>query len=391
VPLIAVVTPLFPISEEFYRGKPIYKTILSLQRHADVKVFCPVTVYPPLLGPRGYRYRRVDPTYKPPGIADVEYIEYRVFPLLSRPLNGPICARRLKPRLDKLPYDLLLNYWLYPDGYASVQIAKDQRKPVVVGSRGSDLRRITDPITRWYVRKTVREADRVLTVSEELRQQAIAMGAGPAKVRTVLNGCDPTVFSYGSMKDAREQLGLPGQLRIILFVGWLAPSKGTVVLLNAFAQLAAQDPNLRLMFIGEGDVEHIKALARTADIEPQVRLLGACSGSTVAAWMRAADVLCLPSYSEGCPNVVLEATAVGCPVVASNVGGIPEVVNPKTGLLVEDHEPGTLAAALRQALAGSWNREDISRSSARSWDVVADETFEVCRDAMQPARAITGA
>src|SRR4051794_23244751 len=130
MPLIAVVTPLFPINEEIYRGKPIYKTALLLQRYADVKVFCPVTVYPPLLGPK-YRYHRVDQMYRPEGI-EVEYSEYRVFPLLSRPLNGKLCATHLRRRLEGLPYDLLLNYWLYPDGYASVEVARSQGKPVVV-------------------------------------------------------------------------------------------------------------------------------------------------------------------------------------------------------------------------------------------------------------------
>ena len=174
MPLIAVVTPLFPIKEEPYRGNAIYQTVVNMQRHADIEVICPVAVYPPLLVPR-YRYHRVDPSYRPEGV-NTRYIEYPAVPVLSRPLNGALCARRILPDLQKLNPDLILNYWLYPEGYSSVQIARRLGKPVIVASRGSDLRRIGDPITRRLVRHTVNAADFVLTVSEDLRSRVVQMG-----------------------------------------------------------------------------------------------------------------------------------------------------------------------------------------------------------------------
>lgn len=379
--LIAVVTPLFPIQGEPYRGKPIYKTVLSLQRHADVKVFCPAAVYPPSLGPK-YRYRRVDRAYKPEGV-DVEYLEYRVFPLFSRPLNGKLCAAQLRNHLEKVPYDLILSYWLYPEGYACVDLGRERRKPVIVGSRGSDLRRIEEPLTRLQVRHTMTHADRVLTVSEELRQQALAFGIQPEKVHAIRNGCDRNIFHYRPLTDARRELSLPDRQRIILFVGWLSPPKGTLVLLKAFRQLAAEDPSLHLVFIGEGDQRHIESFAESAGLQDRIRLTGACASREVASWMAGADVLCLPSYSEGCPNVVLEAMTIGCPVVASNVGGIPEIMTDDCGTMVPDHEPETLALALRKTLDRTWDRERMSRRLGRGWDQVADETFAICRDVVR--------
>jgi teichuronic acid biosynthesis glycosyltransferase TuaC len=385
MPLIAVVTPMFPISEELYRGKPIYKTVLSLQRHADVKVICPLTVYPPLLGPK-FRYHRADQGYQRNGV-DVEYFEYRVFPLLSRPLNGSICVRHLRSRLEKLPYDLILNYWLYPEGYASVRLAHELGKPVIVGARGSDLRRIDDSLTHMLVRKTLVGADRILTVSEELRQQAIGLGAAASKVHAIRNGCDHGIFHYVAPSDARKGLSIPDDHRTILFVGRLAPAKGTVVLMDAFRLLAAEDPALRLIFVGEGEDRHIRKFMTASGLQDRIRLMGACTGPQIAQLLAAADLLCLPSFSEGCPNVILEATAVGCPVVASNVGGIPEIVTSDVGVLMDVNSPETLAAALRSALAKQWDRPAIARKSKRGWDDVASETFEVCRDVIQkPAR-----
>ena len=95
--------------------------------------------------------------------------------------------------------------------------------------------------------------------------------------------------------------------------------------------------------------------------------------------MRAADVFCLPSYSEGCPNVVVEALACGRPVVATKVGGIPELVRDGCGILIAPRDAAELRGALDQALSARWDREEIARTSARSWASVAAETMAVCR------------
>jgi glycosyltransferase involved in cell wall biosynthesis len=95
--------------------------------------------------------------------------------------------------------------------------------------------------------------------------------------------------------------------------------------------------------------------------------------------MRAADVFCLPSYSEGCPNVVVEALACGRPVVATKVGGIPELVNETCGMLIPPRNAGELAKALDRALSKPWDSEEIARTFTRSWETVAAETLAVCR------------
>ena len=107
-------------------------------------------------------------------------------------------------------------------------------------------------------------------------------------------------------------------------------------------------------------------------------MLGRQPSATVAAWMRAADLFCLPSYSEGCPNVVVEALGCGCPVVATAVGGIPELVDERCGMLVPPRDAGKLSEALEAALARSWDRPGIAAMLQRGWEVVAEEVFAVC-------------
>jgi teichuronic acid biosynthesis glycosyltransferase TuaC len=386
MPLISVVTPLFPIAEEPYRGSFIYQTVLALQKYTDVEVCSPISVYPPFLKPR-FRYRRVDLSYRPAGVERMRYLEYFAIPVLSRPVNGLVCARALYPHLAKSRPDLILNYWVYPEGNSCVRIARRLNKPVLVGSRGSDLRRIPDAITRALVRWTVRSADGVLTVSEDLRQRAIALGAAPDRVWSIPNGCDRRVFSCQPSAEIRTEAGIGPADRVILFTGALTPPKGVPELLQAFQKLAAGDPLLHLVCIGEGPLHaQILEFAAQNGLSGRIRVPGKLSSAEVARWMNAADVFCLPSHSEGCPNVVVEAIACGCPVVATDVGGIPDLVSPACGILTPPGNADRLAEALRQALAVAWNRQDIARQSRRGWDAVASETWAACQEVMKRRR-----
>jgi len=106
-------------------------------------------------------------------------------------------------------------------------------------------------------------------------------------------------------------------------------------------------------------------------------LMPACATGEVPVWMAAADLVTLPSYMEGCPNVVLEALACGRPVVATNVGGIPEILTEECGRLVPPRHPVALAQALASALDTAWDAEAISAYRSRSWNDVAEEVLTV--------------
>lgn len=374
--LIAVVTSLFPVPDQPYRGWPIYKTVEALSSFADVHVVCPSASYPG--SPK--RDRRVQEARNHQIDLPSTFFEYPAVPLLSRSWNGAVCSRFLYPHLARLRPDLVLNYWLYPEGYASLKVARSLGIPVIVSSRGSDLRRIPDPLTRRIVAQTVREANHVLTVSEDLRQHAIRLGAAPERCSTILNGTEPKIFCWRDQQEARRELSLGRDEQIILYVGRFSKAKGLIELVKASARLAVEQPRLRLVCVGSGPLrDDMLACAAACGIGDRLLLPGDQGRRDVARWLNAADLLSLPSYSEGCPNVVIEAISSGCPVVASVVGGVPEVVNPQCSILVPPQDVDRLAEGLRESLSRAWDRPTISTGFARSWEDVARETFEICR------------
>ena len=370
MPLIAVVTPLFPLPHQPYRGRFIYETVLALQRYADVRVLCPIPVYPAWSTVfRPHLLTRLDTSYSPPGV-NATYFSYPALPLISRPWNGAVCSRRLHPYLEKLRPAVVLSYWLYPEGYAAVRASHALGIPAIAGARGSDLRRIPDPLTRRLVAKTLREADYVLTVSRELRSLALRLGAHEDRSASILNGCDSNVFHPTDRAAAREKLGILPSEKVILYVGRFVKAKGVPELTAAFSALRNELPELRLVCVGSGPLKPDMVSASDRILTP-----GEQSPPEVARWMAAADLFCLPSHSEGCPNVVIEAISCGCPVVATDVGGTPELVTPECGILVRAENVARLTEALRAGLTRSWDREAIHSMFSRTWDNVAQETY----------------
>ena len=379
---VAVVTPIFPIPAQPYRGHSEYQILLALSKHADVNVICPFPRYPRWFQPT-FDHRRPDLSYSPPGVA-TQYFEYPALPGLTRCINGLVCAKYLEAYFRERVPDVACNFWLYPEGYATVAVARRLGIPAVVCSVGSDLNRIPDPASRWLTRLAMKRAAFVVTKGEYLRQQAIRMGINARKVRNVPNGCDPSVFHPADRSAARAQLAVADEHELVLFVGRLDPQKGIVELLKAFDSLVSRRPNLRLVYVGDGPAdEHLRNVARDFALEDRILLAGACPSQKVAQWLAAANVLALPSYAEGCPNVVIEALNCGRPVIATNVGGIPELVNEKSGILVPPRDSQALAGAIKTAMERKWDERLISDQFRRGWDDAAGEILTICELAVK--------
>lgn len=391
-PRIAVVTPNFPNSADPYLAIYIYHAVRALQRWAEVATYCVVPSYSRFfLRPRERAYRRIESNFILPNM-QVLYINYPAIPLLTRFLNGRTAARYLWPHLHADPPDLILAYWIYPEGEGAIRVGAALDVPVIVQALGSDLKLIPDPFTAHGVRNTLQQASFVLTVSDDLRRRAIMLGAAPDKVRTVLNGCDPTVFRVGDRAEARARLDVPSSRRLVIYVGRLDPIKGVGDLLEATARLLPSQPELQVVCIGTGVSEsRLRARAARPDLAAHVRFVGQCEPGEVARWLAAADLLCLPSHSEGCPNVVVEALACGRPVVATTVGGIPELVDDSCAVLTAPGTPAALAEALATALGRRWDERGIAARSRRSWEDVGRETHEVCQAVIRTREMRRGA
>ncbi len=171
---VTVVTPIFPIPAQPYRGHSEYEIVLALSKRADVNVVCPFPRYPKWFPPH-FDYRPPDLSFSPPGVA-TRYFEYPALPGLTRGINGFVCANYLEAYFREYRPDVACNFWLYPEGYATVAVARRFGIPAVIGSIGSDLNRFVDPASRWLTRLAMKRATFVVTKSEHLRQRAIEMG-----------------------------------------------------------------------------------------------------------------------------------------------------------------------------------------------------------------------
>lgn len=377
---IAVVTPMLPVPHDLTHGRFIHETVRCLSKIADVRVFFQTLRYPRLPGlvPRSFLYGKVPADYRLEGV-DVEAFSYAAIPVLSRPFNGWLASRALTPRVARFRPDVLIGYWVYPDGYAAVQTAKRLGKPCVIGALGSDIH-VRSGSNARLTRVAIDRADALIVVSDAMGRAAISeFGARAPDVHTIVNGFNRSVFRRQDQLSARKSLGLQADEKLIVYVGRFIAAKGLVELLDAFAGLAPNDPTMRLALIGDGVMAaQLPELIRQRGLDGRVHLPGGMEPAGVATWMAAADVATLPSWSEGYPNVVVEALACGTPVVATAVGGTVEILRDDRGILVPPRDAQALREALSAALDRRWDRNAIAASMERSWDDVAQETLRVC-------------
>ena len=338
-----------------------------------MEVVCPIPKYP-----RGFRsrdYREADVNFRVPPLSTT-YIRYPSVPVVTRPINGMICAHYIEDCLREIAPDVVLNFWIYPQGRGALLAGRTVGAKVIVGAIGSDLNALPGRVTSYLTLRTMMEADHVITKSDKLRCRAVEMGVPPDRVTAVLNGCDRRLFSPGDRIGARKDLNISLDKCLVVFVGRLEVAKGIRDLFDACHRLRAKYANLQLAYIGDGPGASLLSRLKARFSAGWVLLPGSTDARGVAQWLRASNLLALPSYVEGCPNVVLEALSCGRPVVATNVGGVPEVLSREGGELVSPRDSVALAEAIDHVLQQKWDERKLASKCGRSWDDMADE---VCR------------
>ncbi|MBN2105977.1 MAG: glycosyltransferase family 4 protein [Deltaproteobacteria bacterium] len=194
-----------------------------------------------------------------------------------------------------------------------------------------------------FLLKCVRRADTIIVLCSRSRQEALAAEFSPQQIIHIPNGVDLTVFTPAPRP--------PASSRNILFVGRLDKMKGVDILLEAIAELKKRGYSPSCTIAGDGpDRDDLMHLAKKLNIANQVVFAGTCSD--IVRHLHAAAVFVLPSRSEGMPNAVLEAMACGVPIIATSVGGIPDIIqNGRNGLLIAPDDIEALSAALASLFA----------------------------------------
>lgn len=283
--------------------------------------------------------------------------------------------------------DIIHANWI-PAGMIAVLLKRIHKKPCILTLHGTDICDIGEnkaagrddiPFAGLLKKLSVyvlKDADMIIAVSKEQKNIASKLGVPENKIRIIPNGVDSKNFSQ-EVKETNDFR--------ILYVGRLVQEKGLGYLLEAMKSIIDELPDASLTIVGEGikkaDLEkHVQELG----IREKVRFLGAKPHEEIPHYLEDADVFVLPSLSEGLALVILEAMACGKPIVATNVGGIPDlVVDEETGLLVPPKDSKALAEAIKRILRDDDLRLKISKNSRKrieerfDWDIICDETTSV--------------
>jgi len=356
-----------------------------------VKVVAPVPYFPPVKLTHRWLFSQVL-RHEIRDEIDVYHPRYVMIPKVAMAVQGLTLYWSVVPSLKTLQrafaFDVIDAHYMYPDGFAAVLLGRIFRKPVVVSARGSDINRFRRfPVIRQLLRYTLKRADKVIAVSEGLKQAILPLGLPAEKISVVPNGVNATKFSPSPKDSARRTLSLPHK-RIILSVGSLKPVKGFDLLIKAFKTVLTEsrDKDLYLVIAGDGPLRNtLQRLISSLDLDEHVHLAGSVPHHELGLWYSAADLFCLASRHEGWPNVLLEALACGTPVVATAVGGIPEIIRSDTFGLLTRRSVEDLARTIARALRMSWQPSTLVRYAAsHGWDHVAAAHVKVLQSLYDP-------
>lgn len=307
---------------------------------------------------------------------DVQHPRYFLPPKVGMNVAPFTLALGARPAIQGLldegyDFDVIDAHYYYPDGVAAALLAQHFKKPFTVTARGSDINLIANyAIPRRLMRWASTRASASIGVSAALTQAMRDIGMPAPSLRTMPNGVDLNLFRIHPKVNARAELGWV-QGPTLHCVGNLVENKGHHIAIESLAQL----PEFRLVISGEGpERQALEQLARQLGVLSRLTFLGRVAQAQLAICYSAADILVLPSSREGWPNVLLESMACGTPVVATRVGGIPEIVNSASaGQLISARTASSLVEGI-QALWRSMPEKSEVRSiaQARSWQSTTD-------------------
>jgi glycosyltransferase involved in cell wall biosynthesis len=339
-------------------------------------------------------FRKKDRTYKIPvkeryQDIDIYHPRFFNFPILFKSLDARLMRRCVAPVFNKIVREFQPNvvdaHWGYPDGVEEGMLERANGIPYFVTLRGDDV----TVFLRTSARKsqmlnTLNMASAVIGVSRALIDAAVEAGVRRQRCVVIPNSVDIKIFYPEDRMVARNDLGLDAHRPVILSVGHICELKGFHLLVEALTHLSSSPGRSALLVIvgGSGrDRDYVAKLRRTVNrlgLRERVLMPGAASPDRLRTWYSAADLFCLASAREGSPNVVREALACGCPVVATRVGGIPEILsNQRIGMMVE-RDAVELADTIDAALSRSWDRHSLMVSArARSWSDTARSCLRV--------------
>lgn len=287
----------------------------------------------------------------------VTYVDVPTLPLISNWIDPVLWARASRKSVTRVigrsSNDTIIDaHFLYPDSVAAVILARRLHLPVVMTARGSDVNvKCENPVMRRWVLWAAKNCAAIVTVSQALANKLARFGVPADRIEILPNGVD--LESFQPHPDARLRLDLADADSVLLSAGHLLEAKGHHIAVEALTEL----PDAILLIVGEGPQEStLRLLAEKLGVARRVRFLGFVPHEKMAEIYSAADFTILASANEGMPNVLLESLACGTRVIATDVGGVGEVITaPNAGVMMASRNTNALVDSV---CALTENRQD---------------------------------
>lgn len=357
---ILAIGNLFPLPWEPHRGSFNRQQFERLEKIYDVEYIVPVAFIEwfknrAKVNANTDASRHYIPYLFTPKFGRNVYSWWMYFSLL---LFASKTVKRFKP-------DLLFVSWAFPEGVAVSKLARKLKLPFILKVHGTDINDFIDTPSRGpQIVAACHQASSILSVSQALKNKIVAAGIREDKVLVNYNGVDKTIFF--PEQDAPQRTS-----KRLLFVGNLKKTKGVLACAEAFVDIIQQGIDAELVYIGQGAGKaQIQAIFEShPEAKTKVTFHPPMPQGDIRGWMNQSDLLLLPSFNEGVPNVVLEAKSSGLPAIATAVGGIPEILDDSDGLLVKLHDHQELVNAIKIGLSKEWDRQTVAKNADRfSWE-----------------------
>ena len=279
----------------------------------------------------------------------------------------------------------------YLTSLTAAKLAKLCNKPFVLTQHNTfiDYNNIFDSVERLndltVGKLNLKDADKIIAISGATKDYVLRLGAKPSKVKVIYNGVDLKKFrpTVGKREEMRKKLGIPQDAVVVLTVRRLVYKNGIDTLIYSANIAVKKNPLILFLVVGKGpDMENVKMQVAQLGIASNFRLAGFVSDDDLPSYYNLADLFVLPSKSgEGLPLVALEAMACGLPLIATDVGGIREILMEKYGRLLPPNQPELLAEGVLDfaSVDFSTHKEELRAMVEKqfSWDVNVEKLIEI--------------
>jgi glycosyltransferase involved in cell wall biosynthesis len=358
------IATLFPDTARPNFGLFVEKSLraLAAQPGIDLTVVAPVGLPPfPLSFHPRYRALRDLPLKEHWNGLTVHRPRFTLLPKIGSRFNPAKIARAVLHVARDHIFDVVDAQFFYPDGPAAMRVAKALDLPFSIKARGADISHFGhDPATAPQLREAADKAAGLLAVSDAMRRDMAEIGIDAGKIAIHYTGIDTARFAPGDRATRGADDG-----PAILTVGALIARKGQALVIEALPAL----PGVHYWLAGAGEEQaRYRALAASLGVADRVHFLGPVAHADLPQLYRNADVVVMPSASEGLANAWVEALACGTPIVISDAGGAAELVTSPVAGRIAERTPAAIAAAVKAILAAPPQPADVAATLAGRFD-----------------------